>query len=279
MKPLRAVSVLPTMFTLGNLVCGFFAIVVASRIGRPEGEMLDAKDLADLSNLVLSGSLIFIAMVFDALDGHVARLSHTSSDFGAQLDSLCDAVSFGVAPGFLLVKMCPMFAYGHREAVWIIAAGFASCAVLRLARFNVETSDDDDHMHFSGLPSPAAAGSIAGFAVIFHTLMAPTLTDQPTGIPYAPQIYAVLQTLLPFYAIVVALLMVSRIPYPHVVNQVFRGQRSLSHVVKVVFGLMAIMIIRGFAVPIIFCVFALSSPVRYLWERVFHHRHQDEAIF
>jgi CDP-diacylglycerol--serine O-phosphatidyltransferase len=279
MKPLRAISVLPTMFTLGNLVCGFFAIVVASRIGRPGSEVLDASDIEDLSNVMFSGCLIFVAMVFDALDGHVARLARTTSDFGAQLDSLCDAVSFGVAPGFLLVKMCPRFAFLHPKAVWIFAASFAACAVLRLARFNVETSDDDDHLYFSGLPSPAAAGSIAGFAVIFHTLMAPSLTNQPTGLLYAPQIYAVLQTVLPFYAIMVALLMVSRIPYPHVVNQVFRGQRSFSHVVKVLFALVAVMIIQGYAVPIIFCVFAMGSPIRFLWEKIFQRRHQDEAIF
>ena len=86
------------------------------------------------------------------------------------MDSLCDVVTFGVAPGFLLVKMCPQFAYLHREAVWVIAASFAACAALRLARFNVETGDDDDHLHFSGLPSPAAAASIAGFAIMFYTL-------------------------------------------------------------------------------------------------------------
>ena len=92
-------------------------------------------------------------MVFDGLDGYVARLSRTASDFGAQLDSLCDVVTFGVAPGFLLVKMCPDFAFVHKQAVWVIAASFAACAALRLARFNVETSDEDDHLHFSGLPS------------------------------------------------------------------------------------------------------------------------------
>ena len=117
-----------------------------------------------------SGLLIFLAMIFDALDGYVARLSRTASDFGAELDSLCDLVTFGVAPAFLLVKMCPQFAYLHRDAVWVIAASFAACAALRLARFNVETSDEDEHLHFSGLPSPAAAAAIAGFAIMFYTL-------------------------------------------------------------------------------------------------------------
>src|SRR3970282_1711436 len=147
MNRIRTVAVFPTMFTLGNLICGFFAIVVAARVERPTSiEMthrapniafrnpgrgvpqLDPED--DTHNCMLSGWLIFLAMIFDALDGHVARLSRTNSDFGAQLDSLCDVVSFGVAPGFLLVKMCPRFAFGHNYEVWIIAAAFAACAAL-----------------------------------------------------------------------------------------------------------------------------------------------------
>ena len=173
------------MFTLGNLICGFFAIVVAARVERPTSldppqavdiafqhptrvmKQLDPTD--DTHNIMLSGWLIFLAMVFDALDGYVARLARTTSDFGAQLDSLCDVVSFGVAPGFLLVKMCPTFTYSH-DKMWVIAAAFAACAALRLARFNVEIGDDDDHLHFSGLPSPAAAASIAGFAIMFYEL-------------------------------------------------------------------------------------------------------------
>ncbi len=238
MRRIRTVAVFPTMFTLGNLVCGFFSIVVASRVEPPQSieesmeipssktiplrhpiRSLDPTD--PTHNVMLSGWLIFLAMIFDALDGHVARLSRTTSDFGAQLDSLCDVVTFGVAPGFLLVKMCPQFSFLHREAVWIIAASFAACAALRLARFNVETGEEDDHLHFSGLPSPAAAASIAGFAILFYELR-----RGETPLAFAADIEWWVQRILPFFAVMVALLMVSRIPYPHVVNQMFRGQKS-----------------------------------------------------
>ena len=175
MRPIRTISVFPTLLTLGNLICGFFAIVVAARIEKPM-PIVSGVDIVDTDNVMLSGWLIFVAMVFDGLDGYVARLARTSSDFGAQLDSLCDVVSFGVAPGFLLVKMCPQFTLVHNQAVWIIAAAFAACAALRLARFNVETSDDDDHLYFSGLPSPAAAAVIAGFAIMFYTLRQDTMS-------------------------------------------------------------------------------------------------------
>src|SRR5690606_5984044 len=115
-------------------------------------------------NLMLCGMLIFLAMLFDTFDGQVARMTRTTSDFGGQLDSLCDVVSFGVAPAFLLVKMVPLFTSVHREAVWSIAALFTCCAALRLARFNVETDESDDHGTFAGLPTPAAASIIASLA-------------------------------------------------------------------------------------------------------------------
>ena len=184
MRPIRAVAVLPTLFTLGNLVCGFFAIVVLARIEKPIGieamptpKIDSARELIDMigssdptHNLMLSGALILLAMFFDAVDGQVARLTRRTSDFGAQLDSLCDLVSFGLAPAILLVKMCPQFTSLHSEAVWTIAALFVCCAALRLARFNVESDDNDDHMSFAGLPTPAAAAAIASFAILSYTL-------------------------------------------------------------------------------------------------------------
>lgn len=271
MRQLRTIAVLPTMFTLGNLVCGFFAIVVAARVDAPNPGALDP---TDPTNCMISGWLIFLAMIFDALDGQVARLSKTDSDFGAQLDSLCDLVTFGVAPGFLLVKMCPHFAYLHREAVWVIAASFAVCAALRLARFTIDTSDEDDHLFFSGLPSPAAAASIAGFAIMFYTLR-----KQDSTLLYGHEIDMALQMILPFFAVLVALLMVSRIPYPHVINQLFQGQRSFGHLVAIVFSLVAVMVIRGYSVPIICTGFVLTGPARLFWQKVVQHRHQEDPLF
>jgi CDP-diacylglycerol--serine O-phosphatidyltransferase len=146
---------------------------------------------------------------------------------------------------------------------------------LRLARFNVE-SDEEEHLCFSGLPSPGAAGAIAGFAIMFYTLWGKAGLPSPL---YAEQIYYVLQIVLPFFAILVSLLMVSRIPYPHATNQLFRGQKSFAHIVKVIFALVAVMVIRGYAVPLVFCFFVLASPIRYAWEKVVQRRHQEEPMF
>lgn len=292
MHRLRAVSVLPTLFTLGNLICGFFAIVAASRVEAPTSADIPTTSAIHVSaanpqqffaglkkedpvhNCMLAGWLIFLAMIFDALDGHVARLAKTSSDFGAELDSLCDVVTFGVAPAFLLVKMCPGFTFNHNQMVWIIAAAFACCAALRLARFNVETDEEDDHMNFSGLPSPAAASTVAGFAILFYTLR-----RENNEFLYAAQIDYILQQIVPYFTLIVALLMVSRIPYPHVVNQLFRGQRSFAHVVAVLFAIAAVMIFRGIVLPVVCVAFALSGPARYAWQELFQRKPHDEPLF
>lgn len=290
MHKIRTIAVLPTLFTLGNLVCGFFAIVVAARVEKPlTSEVKHSAPIAtmnplkaiqkydpndDTHNCMLSGWLIFLAMIFDALDGHVARLAKTTSDFGAELDSLCDLVTFGIAPAFLLVKMCPHFTFEHQDAVWVIAASYAACAAMRLARFNVETDEEDDHMHFTGLPSPAAAASIASFAILFYTLRKET-----NAFWYAGQIDVAMQTVLPFFGVLVALLMVSRIPYPHVVNQLFNGQRSFAHVVMVLFTMTAVMLVKGIAVPIISGLFVLLGPANYLWQEYIQRRPHKEPLF
>jgi CDP-diacylglycerol--serine O-phosphatidyltransferase len=282
MRQLRTIAVLPTLFTLANLVCGFFSIVVAARVEAPtltSAEINLRREVlvdqpSDTTNVMISAWLLFLAMLFDALDGHLARWSRATTDFGGQLDSLCDVVTFGVAPGFLLVKMCPNFTYLHRETVWVIAAGYAACAALRLARFNVETTEEDDHLHFSGLPSPAAAASIASFGILFYTLRKET-----NPAPYVSQIDVVLQTILPFYAMLVALLMVSRIPYPHIVNQIFRGHRGFNHIVGLLFALVAVMTVRGYAVPVLCCAFVLGGPVRYAWQTLVLKQPQREPLF
>jgi len=282
MKPVRAIAVLPTLFTLGNLVCGFFAIVVASRIAKsgtidfvPAPRLETARQLLGsvdpTHNLMLCGALIFLAMLFDIFDGQVARMMRTTSDFGGQLDSLGDVVSFGVAPAILLVKMCPQFTSVHREAIWTIAALFACCAALRLARFNVETDETDDHGVFAGLPTPAAAAVIASFAILSYTLRSEIYHEYFAGYDWW------LQRLLPIFAILLALLMVSRIPYPHVVTQLLRGQRSFAHVVAIVFTLMALLTVRWYAIPILCFFYAVIPPLRLAWSLMRRSRDRRRA--
>jgi CDP-diacylglycerol---serine O-phosphatidyltransferase len=287
MKPIRAVAVLPTLFTLGNLICGFFAIVVLARIEKPTidqpfepaTKIESARDLISsvdpTHNLMLCGALILLAMGFDAIDGQVARITRGSSDFGAQLDSLCDLVSFGIAPAILLVKMCPQFTSLHNDAIWSIAAVFVCCAALRLARFNVEIDSDDDHTMFAGLPTPAAAATIGSFALLSYYLRnEASLVTHENFNDYDWW----MQRTVPFLAIVIAVLMVSRIPYPHPLTQFVRGQKSFAHLVAIVFALMVILIV-WFAIPLLCLLFVLAPPARYFWDLARHRRTRPESLF
>jgi CDP-diacylglycerol--serine O-phosphatidyltransferase len=252
----KKVAIIPTLLTLGNAVCGFGAIACASKIG--SGRALDAE-----TYFAWSGWLIFAAMVFDALDGYVARLSRSASNFGVQLDSLCDAISFGAAPAFLLLKMGPGLEMPRlQQALFIIAILYMSCAILRLARFNVETSPDPAAgKRFRGLPSPGAAGCLASLAILRGELLDRWPTLDPA------RVHAWIEMLAPLGALAVALLMVSRLPYPHLTKQILRGRRHFSHLVQVLIAGLVIWLTRELALALLFWLYALGIPVRYLWVR------------
>ena len=271
----RLFAVLPTMLTLGNAVCGFGAITFAAKVGLIE-KLGWANRMQDSDCLWTAAALIFLAMLFDMLDGRAARWAKQTSEFGAQLDSLCDAISFGVAPAFILIKFSPDF---HPRLLWAIAVLYVVCAILRLARFNVETEEEDTHEFFSGLPSPAAAGTVASFLIAYPELeaLAAPLTGDPNfwerGTHYAAVVMLpALKILLPIVALLCACLMVSRLRYSHVFNQWFRGRRSHQHIVQLVIGAATIFMIRELAIPAIFCFFAFATPVRSLGRAITRKR-------
>jgi CDP-diacylglycerol--serine O-phosphatidyltransferase len=180
---------------------------------------------------------------------------------------LCDLVSFGVAPGILLVKMCPQFAEVHREAIWVIAAFFACCVAMRLARFNVETDEGDDHTWFEGLPSPAAAAIIASTALLCSRIRTDIRYENFQAFDWW------LQRMLPPFALVVALLTVSRVPYPHAVTHTLRGKKSFPQFVAIVFAAMAIWAVRWYAVPAVAALYAMAPPLYHAWQWNWRRRH------
>jgi CDP-diacylglycerol--serine O-phosphatidyltransferase len=267
------------MLTLANAACGFGAITFAARIGPAN---------VNGNELLIASLLIYLAMLFDALDGSAARWARQSSDFGAQLDSLCDGLSFGAAPAFLMLQLmryrfsdqlAPAFTY-HPRLLWVIAVLFMACALLRLARFNVETDEDDSHDFFSGLPSPAAAGVVASFPIALYGL--DDLLDGGLSEAIGQWLIPTVKILLPWITLAAAFLMVSRVRYPHVFNQFFRGQRSRQHIIQLLFAVVAIVVVHELAVPIIFCFFAFAAPARILWTeatrgRWFRTRREERA--
>jgi CDP-diacylglycerol---serine O-phosphatidyltransferase len=140
----RGIFLLPNLFTLAALFFGFYAILQAIN--------------QDFDKACVA---VFVAMVLDSLDGRVARMTKTQSAFGAELDSLSDMVSFGVAPAIVMYEWA-IGAIAYRQLGMVVAFVYCACAALRLARFNVQINVTDNRF-FSGLPSPAAAALVAGF--------------------------------------------------------------------------------------------------------------------
>jgi CDP-diacylglycerol--serine O-phosphatidyltransferase len=266
----KKVAIVPTLFTLGNGVCGFAAIACASKIGTHE------PPLQNDFYFTCSGWLIVAAMVFDMLDGYMARLSKTASKFGGELDSLCDAISFGVAPAFLLLKMGP--GWEPRPMLHQLLAGIATlymvCTILRLARFNVDnTPDPASHKRFRGLPSPGAAGCLASLAILRGGLS--NLVDRlSAGDTWREFGQRAVEAFAPIGALLVALLMVSLIPFPHVTKQVLGGRRHLGHLVQLLLAALIVFMIPELAPIFLFWVYALGVPLRYLVRQAFD-RHRE----
>lgn len=263
MKP---VAMLPNLLTLGNSACGLLAI----------SKGIDALALSAESSesfyptMEAACGLIFLGMIFDALDGKVARLTKSFSDFGAQLDSLADLLTFGVAPAILAKVMIehegPLMGYeGSHRLHFIAAACFSLMAILRLARFNLETEHDEDaHKEFRGLPSPGAAGAVASTLLIYLLFRKPTLelesgTPTPVGrvmgwlqdIDWTP-VLAWVPVYLVFALPALGLLMVSRVRFVHATSLLTRDRGNFITLVAVVFACMGLYVAP---VPFLFLLF------------------------
>lgn len=248
-RRLSRIAVLPTLMTLGNGVCGLWSISLAT--SRP------ADDFAT-EPLFFAGLLIFLGMLFDLLDGQLARLTKQVSQFGAELDSLCDMITFGVAPVFIMLAYSGTES-SHRRLLWGIGAWFTVCAALRLARFNVADADQKATGVFQGLPSPAAAGTVASLAIAIPALedftdSSMSLATQQMG----GELLKFTKIGMPVLMLALAFLMVSRLPYPHFFNQFLPGRRTFYQIVEIVFALVAIMTVGELALPLILCAYVFT---------------------
>ena len=259
----RTIAVLPTLFTLGNLLCGFIAIFFASRPANVDLPF-------NWTPLTFAAMFIYVGMVCDGLDGSIARLTGSMSGLGEQLDSMADMVTFGVAPAFIMVQMIgigtPFVSeqtdrFFDRVAL-SVACIYVACAALRLARFNLEKGSDEhaDHASFSGLPSPGAAGAVASLALLHQHFLA---GDGSALMASWTQWTAF--GMLPV-TLLVALAMVSRLPYIHVVSRYLRGQARFNSIVAaVIITLLLIVHVQGsFAAA--FVIYALSAPAVKLYQ-------------
>lgn len=258
---MRKVPILPTLCTLANGMCGVTAILYMTQIG--PGQHLPVEWAR-----YIAGMLLFLAMLFDVFDGYLARRAGQASQFGAELDSLCDAVSFGAAPAVFLVQLSSEIDRPFlRQLYFVIGLLYVSCTILRLARFNVtSTLDDKSHKFFQGLPSPAAAGCVASLVVLRYNK-----TDLGWLSPAAADL--ALMIAAPFAVASVALLMVSRIGYIHMTNRLLMRRKQFRKVVQVVVLVLFVVMFRELALGLCFWGYALWGPARYLWHRWYRLTH------
>ncbi len=276
---MKRIHVLPNVITLANAFCGLVALAKG----------IDALTLSGESPEVFYRKMesacffVFLGMVFDSLDGMVARLTRAYSDFGAQLDSFSDALTFGVVPAMLAKILIEHegaidgAASGASRLHFLAAASFALMAILRLVRFNLETEHErESHETFRGLPSPAAAGAVASTIWIYLILRSPELETSegtPTPMhrllgwmrtldwdPFLSWVPSLLAASLPL----LGLLMVSRVRYAHPVLYLTRGRTQFFNLVGAVFVLFLFYLAP---VPFLFLVFngfalfGLAAPV------------------
>jgi CDP-diacylglycerol---serine O-phosphatidyltransferase len=232
----RKIQLLPNLLTLANAFCGLLAIckgIDALAYAGPDA-------LRFYQNMSTAAWLLFAGMLFDALDGKVARMVGGGSAFGAQLDSFSDMLTFGVAPAILTKILIehegPLWGYEVNPRLTFAAAAlFAVMAILRLARFNLDNDPDPEaHKSFQGLPSPAAAGTIASGLLLYLAVRKPQLEHSdgirtPLGLilDQLPPDVALGWTLPVLWGLLVALglLMVSRVRYLHMFSALTgRGQ-------------------------------------------------------
>lgn len=242
----RGIYLIPNLFTTAALFFGFFAIVSAMR-GRFE----------------MAAIGIFVAMVFDSLDGRIARLTHTQTAFGAEYDSLSDMVSFGLAPALVVYEwsLQDLGKFG-----WLVAFLYAAATALRLARFNTQLGVTDKR-YFQGLPCPAAAATVAGLVWVGVEY---EMTGDMLHIP------ATVLTVL------VSLLMVSNIRY-HSFKEpnLLRGKVPFVALLLVVFAFVTIAIHPPQMLFVGFVAYAISGPVLTLihlrQHRMSHRSAQSQA--
>ena len=227
MKPRKGIHILPSLFTTGNVFCGFYSFIAALN-----------------NQYYLAAWAIVLAIVFDFLDGRIARMTKTTSAFGMQYDSLADIISFGMAPAFLSYAWV-LKPFGRLG--WMAAFLYLLCSALRLARFNV-TKPDIQGQYFIGLPTPAAAAVIASIMIAFENLFG---TRIHPGI-----MVAVVYSL--------AFLMVSNIKYPAFKKFEFRKRVSFTRFLFVILVLYVLATIPKIALFMISFAYILMGPVNLL---------------
>jgi CDP-diacylglycerol--serine O-phosphatidyltransferase len=243
----KGIYIFPSLFTCGNMSCGFLSVLASI-----EG------------NFTKAAWLLILAIAFDMLDGRIARMTKTSSEFGVQLDSLSDLVSFGLAPS---VMMYQLVLNSMNKIGVAIAVLFVLCSALRLAKFNVMAKDGTVHSSFMGLPTPASAGLLISFVLSYELFIAsPGQTLSFKTIPLLMKNMPVFFKLMPVIMVVLSLLMVSTVPYASFKKFKFSKPKAFQFLVLIIMLVTLIITFPQNVIFILFSLYALSGIAGYLWK-------------
>lgn len=250
-KPHRGIYLLPNLFTTGAMFAGFFAIVSAINARYTEAAIA-----------------VFVAALLDGLDGRIARMTNTQSEFGVQYDSLSDLVSFGLAPSLVMYTwaLADLKGYGAfwGKVGWAVAFIYAACAALRLARFNTQVGVADK-AYFQGLASPAAAGLCMSFV----------WTVESRGLPFFDEAYAPWACL--GIALIAGLLMVSNVRYYSFKTLPLSDRVPFIWIPVAMLVLVALAVDTARVMLAIAVFYVLSGPIITLWGRLRHRRDRRAA--
>ncbi|MGJ7033229.1 CDP-alcohol phosphatidyltransferase family protein [Niabella hirudinis] len=235
---------IPNLFTLLNLVFGCLAI---KAILQPEPLFFVIGDKGPTTGMILGSFFLLLAAIVDFLDGFVARLFKATSAMGEQLDSLADAVSFGVAPGMILYRMLEtgLAAQAGMSQWWLLPAFIVPCAaVWRLAKFNL---DKEQRYYFKGIPTPAAGLTIASFPAIAYS-GTPAIND----LVFNPAVlYATI--------LVISGLMVSNLPIISLKFKAYTLKANMDKLLMVLIAVLAAIFFKWLAVPLVFVAYVIVS--------------------
>jgi len=260
----------PNLLTLGNGICGFAALGALLKVPSTfaDGQMSEEH----LAHFATAGWLVLLGMVFDVFDGKVARLAGASSSLGAQLDSLCDLVTFGLVPAVMMLRLAAVYPVAvpwWGRAVWFFSLAYFLGATLRLARFTAEQEPDESaHEAFKGLPTPGAAGCVASLVIFFTYIMTFKAKElQWLGGAVKPETLRswveCVPVGLPVLGLVLGFVMVSnRLIYDHLGSWIFSRRHSFDFFVYLVFALLLIGVFPEPILPILFLGYLVFAPAK-----------------
>jgi CDP-diacylglycerol--serine O-phosphatidyltransferase len=243
----KGIYIIPSLFTCGNMSCGILSVFSSI-----DGQFINA------------AWFLIGALACDILDGRIARMTKTTSEFGMQLDSMSDLISFGIAPAMMMYLLV-LNAMGKIGIA--IAVLFVLCSALRLARFNVLSQSGEVHKHFVGLPTPASAGVIISF-VLSYELLGPQgyslNVNNVKTIPVLMELMPAFFKVMPIVIVVLSFLMVSNIPYMSFKKIKLTRVRTIELLAVVIVLIILIVVYPQNTIFIIFSVYAASGLLFYL---------------